>query len=77
VILSTDVIGLSVEEVITHLESLGLGVDAQAGDTVPENDPKLNQVYSASPLGTVPIGSTIHVIYYAPATQVSPSPSNG
>jgi serine/threonine-protein kinase len=77
VILSTDVIGLTVEDVIAQLESLGLAVDAQPGDTVPENDPKANQVYSASPLGTVPLGSTIHIVYYAPASQVSPSPSNG
>jgi serine/threonine-protein kinase len=77
VVLSTDVIGLSVEEVIAQLESLGLAVDAQPGDTVPDNDPKVNQVYSASPLGTIPLGSTIHIIYYSPASQVSPSPSNG
>jgi serine/threonine-protein kinase len=77
VVLSTDVIGLNVEDVIAQLESLGLAVDAQPGDTVPENDPKLNQVYSASPLGTLQLGSTIHIVYYAPASQVSPSPSNG
>jgi len=77
VILSTDVIGFSVEEVITLLEGFGLAVDAQPGDTVPDNDPKLNQVYSVSPLGTVQIGSTIHVVYYAPAAVVSPSPGNG
>jgi serine/threonine-protein kinase len=77
VVLSTDVIGLNVEDVIAQLESLGLAVDAQPGDTVPENDPKLNQVYSASPLGTLQLGSTIHIVYYAPASEVSPSPSNG
>jgi serine/threonine-protein kinase len=59
VVLSTDVIGLPVEEVIAQLESLGLAVDAQPGDTVPDNDPKLNQVYSASPLGTIQLGSTV------------------
>jgi serine/threonine-protein kinase len=77
VILSTDVIGFTVEDVIAQLEGLGLAVDAQPGDTVPENDPKANQVYSASPLGTVQIGSTIHIVYYAPASEVSPSPSDG
>jgi serine/threonine protein kinase len=77
VILSTDVIGRDVGDVTAQLEGMGLTVDAQAGDTVDAHDPKINQVYSASPLGTVQLGTTIHLIYYAPASQASPSPSNG
>ena len=75
VVLSSDVIGLNVEDVIANLEALGLAVDAQAGDAVDSTDPKLNQVYAASPLGTLPLGSTIHLTYYSPAS--SPSPSSG
>lgn len=76
VVLSTDVIGKDIGDATAQLEGLGLAVDAQVGETVDPNDPKLNQVYSASPLGTIPLGSTIHLLYYAPASQTTPSPSN-
>jgi serine/threonine-protein kinase len=70
-----DVVGLPLELVASDLESQGLIVEAVPGETVDPTDPKVNTIYDAAPLGTMPVGTTIRLLYYAPSTEPTPSPS--
>ena len=63
-VLLSDYQGQDVSLVIPMLTALGLEVEPIAGLSVPADDPKISQVYDISPLGSVPIGSTIQVYYY-------------
>jgi len=63
-VLLSDYQGQDVSLVIPMLTALGLEVEPIAGLAVPADDPKISQVYDISPLGSVPIGSTIQVYYY-------------
>lgn len=70
VVLLTDVLGLNVDEVRVNLESMGLYVNQIPGTEVPTGDPRINTVYDASPLGTMPAGSVIDITYYVEAAPV-------
>ena len=70
-----DIVGLSLELVTSDLESQGLIVEAVPGETVDPTDPKVNTIYDAAPLGTMPVGTTIRLLYYAPSSEPTPSPS--
>jgi serine/threonine-protein kinase len=70
-----DVVGLPLELVTSDLESQGLFVEAVPGETVDPTDPKVNTIYDAAPLGTMPVGTTIRLLYYAPSSEPTPSPS--
>lgn len=70
-----DVVGLPLELVTSDLESQGLIVEAVPGETVDPSDPKVNTIYDAAPLGTMPVGTTIRLLYYAPSSEPTPSPS--
>ena len=77
VVLSSDVVGLPLAEVTLKLEALGLFVEAVAGETVDSLDPKVNSVYDAAPLGKMPTGTTVRLLYYTPSSQPTPSPTQG
>ena len=77
VVLSSDVVGLPLSEVTLKLEALGLFVEAVAGETVDSLDPKVNSVYDAAPLGKMPTGTTVRLLYYTPSSQPTPSPTQG
>lgn len=70
-----DVVGLPLDQVTAQLRALGLQVEAVPGETVDATDPKVNTVYDAAPLGTMKVGDTIRLLYYAPVSQPTPSPS--
>jgi serine/threonine-protein kinase len=74
-VFSSDVVGLPIDEVTSKLEALGLFVEPVAGETVDPLDPKVNTVYDAAPLGSMPSGTTVRLLYYTPSTQPTPSPS--
>ena len=71
-----DVVGLPLDQVTEQLKALGLVVEPVPGETVDATDPKVNTVYDAAPLGTMKVGDTIRLLYYAPASQPTPSPSS-
>jgi serine/threonine-protein kinase len=75
VLLTTDVVGLPLDQVTAELEALGLFVEPVAGESVDPLDPKVNTVYDAAPLGTMPVGTTVRLLYYAPNSETTPSPS--
>lgn len=70
VVLLTDVLGLNVDEVRVNLEAMGLYVNQIPGTEVPTGDPRINTVYDANPLGTMPSGSVIDITYYVEAAPV-------
>jgi serine/threonine-protein kinase len=74
-VFSTDVVGLPLDQVTLKLEALGLFVEPVAGETVDALDPKVNTVYDAAPLGSMPTGTTVRLLYYTPAAEPTPSPS--
>ena len=49
---------------------MGLYVNQIPGTEVPTGDPRINTVYDASPLGTMPAGSVIDITYYVEAAPV-------
>jgi hypothetical protein len=57
------------------LEALGLFVEAVAGETVDPLDPKVNTVYDAAPLGSLPPATTVRLLYYTPYSEPTPSPT--
>jgi serine/threonine protein kinase len=80
-IFRADIIGLDISEVSARLLSLGLRVNAIPGELVTTDDPRVRQVYAASPTGTVPMGTVIDLTYYVgeveegPIDLPSPSPT--
>ena len=63
-VLGSDVFGMTVDSATAYLQGLGLIVVPQAGLLLPANDPRLNTVYDASPLGTLAKGDEILITYY-------------
>lgn len=74
-VFTSDVVGLSLAEATAKLEALGLFVEAVAGETVDPLDPKVNTVYDAAPLGSMPPATTVRLLYYTPASEPTPSPT--
>jgi serine/threonine-protein kinase len=76
-LLSGEVLGLNIDEVSAKLLSLGLVPVAQPGETVAVDDPKVNTVYDATPLGLLTVGSEVKLLYYISDGQtVEPTPSD-
>ena len=76
-LLSGDVLGQDIDVVVAKLQSLGLTFAAQAGETVSADDPKVNTVYDASPLGLLSAGTEIKLLYYtSDGGSDSPTPSD-
>jgi serine/threonine-protein kinase len=67
-VLMSDIRDQNIDEVVATLEGKGLIVNAIRGDEVPLSDSRINTVYDATPLGTVPAGTVITVFYYVEAT---------
>lgn len=59
-----DVEGRSIAEVTSYLNNLGFSVNAVAGQVLDGEDPRVRTVYSATPLGNIPVGEEITVSYY-------------
>ena len=70
ILLSQDIDGKNISDVETQLATMGLAIDPQPGILVSADDPLLYLAYDATPLGTLPLGTTVVVHYYglAPAT---------
>jgi serine/threonine-protein kinase len=77
VVLFGDVNGRNVAEVTAELTAKGLDVVMVDGDIVAPGDPRVMTVYSATPLGTLPLGATIELTYYIAdgAEPIDPSPT--
>lgn len=83
VVLFGDVNGRNVAEVAAELSAKGLMVEMIDGDIVPPGDTRAMTVYSATPLGSLPLGATITLTYYIadgaepidPGTSEEPTPS--
>ncbi|NDC48163.1 MAG: serine/threonine protein kinase [Micrococcales bacterium] len=56
--------GQDVSLVVPKLTDIGLEVEPIAGTSLPADDPRISQVYDISPLGSLPIGTTVQVYYY-------------
>lgn len=56
--------GQDVSLVVPMLTDIGLEVEPIAGTSLPADDPRISQVYDISPLGSLPIGTTVQVYYY-------------
>ena len=74
VVLSSDIFGLNIDDAASYLESLGLVVQRFEGLEVANDDSRLLTVYDASPLGQLPKGSTISLVYYIPFANPAPDP---
>ena len=66
ILLADDIVGKDISDVESQLATMGLAVDAQPGTLVSPDSPMLYQAYDASPLGTLTLGTTVVVHYYAP-----------
>ena len=76
ILLADDITGRNISDLESQLATMGLVVDSQPGTLVSADSPLLYQAYDASPLGTLTIGTTVTVHYYAPAPATpSPTPS--
>ena len=69
VVLSSEVLGLNKDEVRVALEAKGLMVNLVEGTALQTGDPKINTIYEALPLGTMPAGTTINLTFY---TETAP-----
>jgi len=56
--------GQDVSLVVPMLTDIGLEVEPIAGTSLPADDPRISRVYDISPLGSLPIGTTVQVYYY-------------
>ena len=74
-VFSSDVIGQNVDTVEKLLTDKGLKVVRVQGDGLQTGDPKINTVYDATPLGSLPVGSTITITYYI-ENSTQPAPAN-
>ena len=74
-VFSSDVMGQNVDAVEKLLTDKGLVVVRVPGTELPTGDPKINTVYEASPLGTMPVGTTVNLTYYIEGAA-QPAPSN-
>ena len=69
VVLSSEVLGLNKDEVKVALEAKGLLVNLVEGTALQTGDPKINTIYEALPLGSMPAGTTINLTFY---TETAP-----
>jgi serine/threonine-protein kinase len=74
ILLSSDIDGKNISDVESQLATMGLVANSEVGQLVSPDSPLLNQAYDASPLGTLPIGTTITVKYYGSAPS-TPTPT--
>ncbi|MEN9603917.1 MAG: hypothetical protein RL545_606 [Actinomycetota bacterium] len=73
-VFSTDVLGQNVDAVESLLQEKGLLVTRVKGDGLPTGDTRINTVYEANPLGSIPVGSNITIKYYVEdSTQTAPT----
>ncbi|MFM5952377.1 MAG: protein kinase domain-containing protein [Micrococcales bacterium] len=73
-VFSSDVMGQNVDAVESLLQDKGLLVVRVKGDGLPTGDTRINTVYEASPLGTMPVGTTVTITYYVEdSSQTAPS----
>jgi serine/threonine-protein kinase len=73
-VFSSDVLNQNVDAVETLLQDKGLLVVRVKGDGLPTGDTRINTVYEASPLGTMPVGTTVTITYYVEdSTQTAPT----
>jgi serine/threonine-protein kinase len=73
-VFSSDVIGQNVDTVESLLVDKGLLVVRVKGDALPTGDPRINTVSDATPLGSMPVGTTITITYYVEdSTQTVPT----
>jgi serine/threonine protein kinase len=78
ILLADDINGKNISDVESQLATMGLAVDSQPGILVSPDSPLLYQAYDASPLGTLALGTTVVVHYYAPMTatpSATPTPT--
>ena len=74
VVLSSDIFGVNIDDAVSYLESLDLVVIRTEGLEVANDDPRLLTVYDATPLGQMPIGTTVTLTFYVPFANVEPTP---
>ena len=73
-VFASDVMEQNVDVVETLLVGKGLIVSRVEGTPLPTGDPRINTVYEATPLGSLPVGTTVIVTYYVEdTTQTAPS----
>ena len=73
-VFASDVIEQNVDVVETLLVGKGLKVVRIEGTALPTGDPRINTVYQATPLGSLPVGTVVNVTYYIEDTsQTAPS----
>lgn len=73
-VFASDVIEQNVDVVETLLIGKGLNVSRVEGTPLPTGDPRINTVYEATPLGSLPVGTTVTVTYYVEdTTQTAPT----
>ena len=73
-VFASDVIEQNVDTVETLLVGKGLKVLRIEGTALPTGDPRINTVYEATPLGSLPVGSTINITFYVEDTsQTAPT----
>lgn len=72
-VFASDVLDQNVDVVETLLIGKGLAVSRIEGTPLPTGDPRINTVYAATPLGSLPVGSTVIVTFYVEdTTQTAP-----
>jgi serine/threonine protein kinase len=73
-VFSSDVLNQNVDAVESLLQEKGLLVNRVKGDGLPTGDTRINTVYEASPLGSMPVGTTVTIKYYVEdSTQTAPT----
>jgi serine/threonine-protein kinase len=73
-VFASDVLEQNVDVVETLLISKGLKVGRIEGTPLPTGDPRINTVYEATPLGSLPVGTTVNLTYYIEdTTQTAPT----
>jgi len=73
-VFASDVIEQNVDVVETLLVGKGLKVVRIEGTALPTGDTRINTVYQATPLGSLPVGTVVNVTYYVEdTTQTAPT----
>jgi serine/threonine-protein kinase len=73
-VFASDVLEQNVDVVETLLVGKGLKVSRIEGTPLPTGDPRINTVYEATPLGSLPVGTMVNVTFYVEDTsQTAPT----
>ena len=73
-VFSSDVMGQNVDAVESLLQDKGLLVVRVKGEGLPTGDTRINTVYDVTPLGSMPVGTTVTITYYIEdSTQTAPT----